>query len=235
VSAVTRGDQQWERFAQEDPAFYIWTTDRSSSEQAFGDSGRADAAALMDAVAPYLKGNGLVVEYGCGLGRLLLPMCEHFDRALGVDVAPSMLSGLTGRAEAAGLGDRVYTALATANWSAGVSADLIYSWHVFQHIASTATIRTALEQISRALKTPDGIGYLHFDVRRRTLAYWVRFAIPDPLLPRQWRRAIRRIRRTPEAVTAMIRAAGLEIITEDRRADHHVAYLVRPAQQPASG
>src|SRR6185503_14713083 len=92
---------RWESFAQRQPGHYIWTSgnpDDPDFMEQFAASGKHEIEMILDATAPYRTGRGLVVEYGCGLGRLLLPMSERFDRALGVDIAPTMLEGLRQRA-----------------------------------------------------------------------------------------------------------------------------------------
>ena len=47
---------------------------------------------------------------------------------------------------------------------------------------------------------------LQFDTRRASLSYRLRNALPDPLLPRPWRRGIRRIRHPPSGSPIVQRA-----------------------------
>jgi ubiquinone/menaquinone biosynthesis C-methylase UbiE len=227
-------ESRWEDFAQSQPEHYIWTTgdpDAPDFQEQFAASGRQEIAVILDATAAYRIGRAQVVEYGCGLGRLLLPMSEHFDRALGVDVAPTMLDGLRKRATDAGI-QTVDTALSSEPWAETANADLVYCWAVLQHIADRQVIRDAVIAMGRALRPDTGIGYLHFDTRPITAGYVARFAIPDPLLPHRWRRSIRRIRRRPRTVNAWLRAAGLQIVAEHQAAPDHHAYIVK---RPATG
>jgi SAM-dependent methyltransferase len=222
-------EPKWESFAQSQPEHYIWTSGDPSDpafQEQFAASGRQEIQTILDATAAYRTGRGRVVEYGCGLGRLLLPMSEHFDRALGVDVAPTMLEGLRRRASEAGA-TTVDTALSSEPWAADVEADLLYCWAVLQHIPSWDTITAAVGSMAHALRPESGIGYLHFDTRPRTPQYFARFLIPDPLLPHRWRRSIRRIRRRPSAVRALLTSVGLTIISEHKAAADHHAFIVK--------
>src|SRR4051812_48569267 len=87
---------KWEEFAQDDPEVYIWAKRRegSSYQRDFFGSGRHEVPGLLSRVEPYLQGRDQVVEYGSGVGRLLIPMSEHFGAALGVDISPTMLAKL---------------------------------------------------------------------------------------------------------------------------------------------
>lgn len=229
---MSRREARWESFAQRQPAHYIWTSgnpDDPDFMEQFEASGRHEIGMILDATAPYRTGRELVVEYGCGLGRLLLPMSEHFDRALGVDIAPTMLEGLRQRAADAGIGT-IDTAVATEPWAESVDADLVYTWHVLQHIAARQALVAAVESMARALRPATGVGYLHFDTRPITPAYLARFAIPDPLLRHEWRRSIRRVRRRPQMVRSMLHRAGLQIREEHRPTAGHHAFIVTKAE-----
>ena len=53
-----------------------------------------------------------------------------------------------------------------------------------------------------------GIGYLQFDTRPPGWLYEVKTALPDFLLPRFWRRGIRRIRRDPSELEQAMNLFG---------------------------
>ncbi|HWA66773.1 MAG TPA: class I SAM-dependent methyltransferase [Mycobacteriales bacterium] len=226
---MSRREPAWESFAQDQPEHYIWTSgdpaDPDFQEQ-FAASGRQQIDIVLRATATYRTGGARVVEYGCGLGRMLLPMSEHFDRALGVDIAPTMLDGLRRRAADAGI-TTIDTALSSEPWAAGVDADLLYCWAVLQHIPSWRAISEAVETMASALRPETGVGYLHFDTRPRTPLYLARFAVPDPLLPHRWRKSIRRIRRRPAAVRALLHSCGLTVVAEQHEAADHHAFIVK--------
>src|SRR5215212_5081622 len=127
---------RWETFAQEDPEFYIYTApgvDFSTAEgrALFRQTGRDDVEEILREARPYLNGFDRAIEIGCGVGRLTLPMAEHFGEVIGVDIAPSMLRKLSEYSRATGVSN-VRGYLSDQAWSAQGAADLVYSLIVFQ-------------------------------------------------------------------------------------------------------
>jgi 2-polyprenyl-3-methyl-5-hydroxy-6-metoxy-1,4-benzoquinol methylase len=209
-------NDRWEDFARRDAEFYIaggaFDARDAASRERFFKSGRDIADRLFEQVADDLPGNGLAIEIGCGVGRLLMPMAERFDRAIGVDVSTTMLTRLADNSRRLGV-ENVEPMTADDTWDNRDSADFIYSWIVFQHVEDAATIKTTIRRAATALK-PGGVALFQFDTRRRTAAYLVRNTLPDIVLPRLWRRGIRRIRRRPDRIAAILDAAGLRTLRE---------------------
>ena len=67
---------------------------RSVSEEAYRRSGEAQAKAL----APVLPKNGRVVDFGCGDGRVTIPLYHLGVDVVGVDASPKMLDALSASA-----------------------------------------------------------------------------------------------------------------------------------------
>ena len=175
---------------------------------------------------------GHAIEIGCGPGRLAIPVARRFERVTGIDVAPTMLARLAENCRARQIAN-VAACLPDEPWDVPESADLVYSLQVFQHIPDRSVIQRYLERAAIALR-PDGIGYLHFDSRPKRAAYHLRALVPDRLLPRPWRRGIRRIRRSPAEIAQLLAAAGLRRVREHGRGTvDHVVIVARSAS-PAS-
>jgi len=221
---------RWESFARSDAAFYIVgrtvDADHAADVERFFESGRKTATWLFKQVGDDLPGTGLGIEIRCGVGRLLLPMAEHFDRVIGVDVSPTMLTRLVDNCHRFGI-ENAEPMTADDPWDHRDRADFVYSWIVFQHVEDLTTIKTTIRRASTALK-PGGVALFQFDTRPRTAAYLVRNALPDIVLPRLWRRGIRRIRRRPDRIAAILDAAGLRTLREHGAGtDVHVFTLIR--------
>jgi SAM-dependent methyltransferase len=216
----------WERFAQENAEFFIWG--KGTAEEFFS-SGREDAAMIFESAAPILRRQsrwGRAVEIGAGTGRLALPMAVGFREVVAVDVSPTMLETLRTNASRAAV-DNVRTSLITERWDEAGSADFVYSWTVFQHLESWAEIEDIVGRIALAL-APGGAAGLQFDTRPTTLAYRLRAAFPDPLLPKVWRKSIRRIRRRAADLDKLFDRAGLVVSSESQRGTPlHLYILVR--------
>jgi cyclopropane fatty-acyl-phospholipid synthase-like methyltransferase len=207
-------ENQWETFAQEDASHYIATR----LDDDFGQSGVRTATRILFESQVTLDHGMDILEFGCGSGRVLLPLASGVRRAFGVDVSPTMLGHLAEAAEERGIGN-VVGLLTTEEWPTAI--DFAYSNLVFQHIQETSEIVRALSRLHGALDG-DGIAHLQFDTRRRSLPYQARFLLPDRMLPRDWRRGIRRIRRAADHVRSLVEDAGFEVARELRpdSADH---------------
>lgn len=215
--------QRWESLAREDAEFYIWT-DVAKGDHFF-ESGVKDAARILAHAEPHLGSRGTVLEVGCGVGRVLLPMSRKFTRAIGMDIAPTMLCKLAENAAAAGR-TNVTGVLADEPWERIGPVDFVYSHIVLQHIESWAIITDYFRRI-RACLAPSGIFYAQLDTRRPDVLYAVKNRMPEFLLPRNLKRGVRRIRRSRGAVAAMASEAGFEIVRESGAGTVDTVFLLK--------
>lgn len=213
--------RRWEGFAKTNPEFYIWTDVAHGDD--FAASGRRDAERILALCEPHLKGREVVLEIGCGMGRLLLPMAERFERAVGVDISATMLGHLKERCAAAGVGN-VTGALTEDAWDREPVLDLAYSHIVFQHIGNWGDISDYFRRVAGAL-APGGVFYAQFDTRPQTLAYRVKTALPDFLLPTTMRRGVRRIRRTVAEIEQLAKANGLRTVSRTGEGSTDTAFV----------
>jgi cyclopropane fatty-acyl-phospholipid synthase-like methyltransferase len=230
-SAVISMDNRWEAFAKQNAEFYIKTASdvdfaTPRGQELFRQWGRDDVARILREAAPHLNGRNRAIEIGCGIGRLAIPTAEQFTEVIGVDIAPTMVDKLRDHCRAAGV-TNVRGFLSAQPWDEQGPADLVYSLIVFQHIASAAVIADYFARIARCL-AGDGVCYAHFDTRPRTMAYRARQLMPDLLLPKTYRKGIRRVRRGPADLRAMFLSCGLTVADELRPGtDDHVFLLRR--------
>ncbi len=85
-----------------------------------------------------------------------------------------------------------------------------------------------MHRLTAALK-PGGVALLQFDTRPQTQAYRLRNTLPDVLLPRPWRRGIRRIRRSPDDLAKILTDAGFERVRDEGKGtEEHVFVLRKP-------
>ncbi len=200
--------QHWEKFARRDPQYYVLTAGGD-----FFESGRQVVDQMMEDVGSLLPGRELAIEIGCGIGRLAIPMASTFDKVFGVDVSPTMLRKMEEECNHVGVSN-VVGLLPHELWDRPGSADLVYSYWVFQHIESSGVIARYIQRAARCLRE-QGIAFLQFDTRPITTAYRIRNLLPDGLLPRPWRRGIRRIRRHRPAILSLFARHGLRLLEEE--------------------
>ena len=221
-SVPTNTEPAWEQFAQEDPLWYIDMAHNGDPER-FWRKGRESAEHLLDRAEPYLAGEETVIDIGCGVGRLLLPMASHFRHLVGVDIAPTMLERL--QANASERGVTVDTYLPDGLWDEH-DADLLYSKIVFRHIDERSVIQDYIRRISAALK-PSGVAVLDFDTRPETVLYRLRNHAPDALLPRAWQENARGTRRSSQQIRQWFYDCDLRIADErDPESGAHEFILV---------
>lgn len=210
---------RWDEFAQENAEYYILTTNdldysTPSGMASFFESGRREAARILDEAGGHLTAHHTALEIGCGVGRLAIPMARTFDRVIGVDISPTMLAKLAENTRDAQLSN-VTGFLAGEPWDKQGPVDFAYSRIVFQHIEDWEVIEDNVTRIASCL-ADRGIASLHFDTRPRSLAYEALRIAPDKVLRRQWRRGIRRVRRSAADVEALLRQHGLRVVTQLR-------------------
>jgi SAM-dependent methyltransferase len=236
--AHTAGEK-WEQFAHDDPYSYILTTLKGVDIREFWKSGERT---VQKEFFPLLEARGvrplLALELGCGVGRLVIPLARRFREATGVDISRGMIERAISFAHDNGIENVSFVAISgpvdflrQARSYAG-SCDFIYSLLVFQHIPDLLMIEGYLHVI-RHLLHKQGLAYLQFDTRPKTFAYHLKTRLPDFLLPRFWRRGIRRIRRSIEELEAAVQRAGLEIVDELTPHTAYHRYILRLAQRTA--
>lgn len=198
----------WDRRAEADALTSIESSRRDWTSEEFLAHGRGMVAQAMVWVGDGVQ-RGSMLEIGCGVGRTALAFAESFDVVEGVDISPRMIE----RAVESGLPENVR--LRTNSGESldlfdDASLDLVFSEHVFQHIADETVIGRYLGDIGRVLK-PGGAALLQFDTRPRGLDTLLYRAVPSRLLARERREFMRRYRRDQTWVRKTAEAAGLAV------------------------
>jgi SAM-dependent methyltransferase len=95
-------DRDWENWGQKDPYYGVLSDDdfRASTlnaerKKAFFQSGEQHVDALLETIRSFFSADfrpRRALDFGCGVGRLLIPLAKRSDQAVGVDVSPSMLT-----------------------------------------------------------------------------------------------------------------------------------------------
>ena len=102
------------------------------------------------------EGGGVVLELGCGTGRLLLPLAEEGAAVLGVELSPAMLSRARRRLAGTSLADRVQLVRADMRRPACRGASLaILALNTFSHFGDRQDQLQVLEA-ARTCLLPGG-------------------------------------------------------------------------------
>ncbi len=158
---LSRMRSDWDRRASEDHKLHI-ATGHAGSEEAFRASGEQDLEGIvLDGIV--LERSAEVLEIGCGVGRLLVPLAGRVAVVHGVDISPVMIE--KSKTYAAG-SPNVRTELTDGAFAFLPNAclDFVFSFIVFQHIPDRAPIRRYVEEAARVLK-PGGVFRFQVDGR----------------------------------------------------------------------
>lgn len=226
--------KRWDNFAKIDAQTYICTGLKKQDHQAFWQSGETIVdRELLPMIKQHNVPTGIGLDLGCGEGRLSIPLAQHFSEVIGVDISSEMVRRAEKNAQERCIQNTRFLALSepaelikkTSQFLGKVN--FVFSLLVFQHIQDFHEIESYVLQIHELL-SDDGIAYLQFDTRSSNLFYRVRNILPDLLLPRFWRKSIRRIRRKSSVLSAYFDKVGLRVIQEKSpRTNYHVYVLKR--------
>ena len=178
-------DVAWEEWGRRDPYFGVITDrkfrrsemdDRSKRE--FFESGESHVHGVLATIRRHIDpafAPRTVMDFGCGVGRLLIPFARIADEAVGLDVSTSMLEEARRNCDERGL--RNVRLCASDDSLSGLceSFDLIHSCIVFQHIPPERG-RAIFSKLLRHLR-PGGVGAIHLTYSK------TRFALTHGLAP----------------------------------------------------
>lgn len=169
-----RHAEDWEELAQRDPFYAVLTREEfrgigtgSPEGAAFLETGEREISELLDTVAALLSRRPALhtaLDFGCGVGRLTLPLARRSDVAIACDVAPTMLEHTQANARLAGLENIRPLLTSQLDEVPPGSIDFICSFLVFQHVPPA--VGYALIRTLTRLLAPSGVGALHVTFRR---------------------------------------------------------------------
>ena len=160
----------WDERARRDALFYIFR-EASQSPEAFAESGRRDLDLLV-LRGVTLPPGAVVVEIGCGIGRLARAIAPRVAKVYAGDVSPEMLDRAREFCRDCGNVELLRFDGALSGVPSGC-ADFVYSHIVFQHVPRLAFIRAYFREAARVLK-PGGVFRANVDGRSRQ--WYRRFA-----------------------------------------------------------
>ena len=163
-------DIAWEEWGKRDPYYGVITDPKfrraeitQAAKQEFFDSGRHHAQYVMQMIHLYIDPHfepKCVLDFGCGVGRLVVPFAEMADRVVGLDVSSAMLAEARLNCRQMGLAN-THLLLSDDTLSALTEKfDLIHSYIVFQHIPPERGRALFAELLKRL--ADGGIGTVHF-------------------------------------------------------------------------
>lgn len=169
MTEMINTDLSWEEWGRRDPYFGVITNPKFRrtylNEQVridFFESGRRHVDYVLKMIHTYIDPSfrpASVVDFGCGVGRLIVPFARVAHQVVGLDVSRSMLDEAERNCSARGLGN--VRLLLSDDELSGLTGeyDLVHSFIVFQHIPlerGRVIFRRLLDLIA-----PVGVGAIH--------------------------------------------------------------------------
>jgi SAM-dependent methyltransferase len=223
--------RNWEVLGETDPMFGVLSDPtkidgRWDVDEFFG-TGREH----VDHLFRVLHDHGVVVprrgdclDFGCGLGRLTIPLAQRFDRTVGVDVAPSMIEGARKNVRPGDRCEFVTNKHPDLRQFPNGAFDFVHSCLVLQHIPPAV----AISYIGEFLRVTRSGGLVVFQVPAETRseaaifdmhamsaeACRARVELPDP--PRAMEAGERL------SLAVRVAAAGTTALRHDIPGGHHI-------------
>lgn len=159
-------DIAWEEWGRRDPYFGVITDPQfrrselnDHSKRKFWESGESHVHGVLATIRRYLDpafAPRSVLDFGCGVGRLLIPFARIIDEVVGLDVSASMLEEARRNCDECGLRNVRLLDSDDSLSTLTESFDLIHSCIVFQHIPAERG-RAIFAKLLQHLR-PGGIG-----------------------------------------------------------------------------
>ena len=174
MNHLKKTDEDWENFGASDPYFAVVTHDKYHKEnldhdrkEDFFATGREHIASLMKQLPPDMS-RKRAFDFGCGVGRLAIPLGNYFDEVVGADVSPSMLrEACVNRDQQQA--DNVSFVQSTDSLSeVQGSFDLVHTFIVLQHIP-VARGNEIFKQLVNLI-APGGFGAIQMTYSKGTYA-----------------------------------------------------------------
>lgn len=163
------GPEAWHEFGLRDPYFGVLNAPRfrtahspGAARSEFFATGEAHVEALWREIRASIDPDfrpARALDFGCGVGRILIPLASRVTEVVGVDISEPMLEEARRNCSAAGLRN-VLLAHAAGLQSRCRPFNFIHSYIVFQHMRPAQALQSVDSLLQ--LLAPDGVGALHF-------------------------------------------------------------------------
>lgn len=167
---MTDGKKIWEEIAEREAYFGVATFEKflagvidDEAKKEFFESGRKHmdlVLAELEAALGVIGRPKKALDYGCGVGRLLIPLAERCDSVVGVDISAGMLQEAKTNLDAESISTCELQNAEQFMADDGAIYDLVHSYIVLQHIEPAIGYQI-IEKLLRRLQTR-GVGMLHF-------------------------------------------------------------------------
>jgi SAM-dependent methyltransferase len=161
----------WDKAAEENPYWYVSSRGDFEAErdlQEFWASGHSIWADIKRTTGYVPRPSDVVVEIGCGVGRLTRAIAPEVGRVIAFDISEKMLA-IARSANLSNVEFRLAEGFALPG-IADRSADFALAYCVFQHLPSQAALKSYLVEMNRVIKPGCAMA---FTLSQRNWAVWL--------------------------------------------------------------
>jgi cyclopropane fatty-acyl-phospholipid synthase-like methyltransferase len=177
--ALHTTDREWEKYGNTDPYFGVIVDERfrqknltEQNKRAFFETGDQHCAALMEKIRNYHSIDFIpqrALDFGCGVGRVTLPLAKIARQVVGMDISAAMLAEAGKNCTEQNINNVTFLKSDDKLSALTGNFDFIHSSIVFQHIPSLrgyAIFKILCDSLSL-----HGVAAVHFTVGYAT---WMR-------------------------------------------------------------
>lgn len=163
-------NRAWKWFGRHDPYYGVLSSAtyrrRSLSAdtlQAFFSTGQSHVEDLLNGARTHFGDypTSSCLDFGCGVGRILIPLSQYFNKATGIDISPDMLNEARANCIARGITN---VTLSQSLADSAEQYDLVHTYIVLQHIPVPEGKRLIQSLISKT--SPGGLCFIHLTIGR---------------------------------------------------------------------
>jgi len=163
-------DKNWEKFGEEDPYYWVTTLDKyrghidkSKIIKEFFEEGEIYIHKIIEIINSRLDSKfnpQSVLDFGCGVGRILMPLAKECRIAYGIDISTTMIERAKFHAKEEKVDNVKFFQTIDELNSQDIKFDFIHSNYVFQHIST----KTGIEIFKKLLAylTHNGVAVIQF-------------------------------------------------------------------------
>jgi SAM-dependent methyltransferase len=144
LGLADNSDESWRKLGKSEPYYGVLSADRYRSKNLneailadFFDSGERHITYILDIVRQY-AGPDLTMkdalDFGCGVGRLVLPLSRHYRAVTGIDISEDYIAEARRNCQRQSIRNAVFHESIGCLLSEARRYDLVHSTIVFNHI-----------------------------------------------------------------------------------------------------
>lgn len=215
----------WNELGETDPLWAVLSLpDKRGGRWDLGEF-MATGVHEIDELLAMLESSGIrparekALDFGCGVGRLTQPLAKHFEEAIGVDIAPSMIELANKMNKHPDRCRYVLNPRSDLSAFADGLFDLIYSNITLQHMPP-ALMQNYVAEFLRTVAPTGAIVFQLPTQPARTMRNRIKHLAPTPLRSawRRWRHRLGSEARmqmywmSPQRVDALVRRLGGRVV-----------------------